>query len=366
MGTKAWIFDPSQLLPGDIVLERGSGWRSKGIALADRGTYSHALLWLGNTDFIEATGDGVRVISFARVIIRKPNRWRLLRFVSAPEIAAKAADFARNMAHRKYDLRGAVLTKAGGRRRPDPTRLFCSQLVAAAYEQAGVSIVDGLKAQQVTPSALENSARLTSTEFQLLEVDPKSAAPLDRDEGYRATMMQQEMLASQAAFEAVQGEISSLMDPEIPGVPFPPGDLYGLFVVLGYQPGPTGLEDKILAELTRHNYFDLGTGQIVGANLEMRRAVGDVLSGRLLANDREAAVAEIRSMAASFQPTLLRCRQNASVFRGFYAASKHPLWLQLATMYFMRASGIEAIQAIAADAGIEAIAADAGIEAAGG
>ena len=350
MAKKAWIFDPPRLLPGDIVLERGSGMRSKGIALADGGTYSHALLWLGNTDFIEAVGDGVRVISFARVVILKPNRWRLLRLINDPATAAQAAAAARNMAHKKYDLKGALQTKAGGRKTADPARLFCSQLVAAAYEQAGVSIVQGLNAQQVTPSALEHSAKLRSITLPLREVDPDHAAPLDRDEGYKKTMMQQEMVASQAAFAAVQGEIGTLKDPGRPDIPFPPGDLYGLFAVLAHQPSTTTIEDKVLAELKERGYFDLGTGQIVGAHLEMRKALDDILSGRLPAKDRETAVEEIRSMARSFQPTLLRYRRNAAVFQDIYAARKHPLWLQLATMFLKYASGIEAIQEIAAGA----------------
>jgi uncharacterized protein YycO len=97
---KKWIFDPTKLMPGDIVLERGGGIRSKGVALADGGTYSHALLWLGNTDFIESLSGGVRVISFARVVVEKPN----LRFVEAPVVAARATAAARNMAHKEYDL----------------------------------------------------------------------------------------------------------------------------------------------------------------------------------------------------------------------------------------------------------------------
>lgn len=348
---KAWIFDPGQLRPGDIVLERGNRLRSKGIALADRGTYSHALLWLGNTDFIEAVGDGVRVISFARVIIRKPNRWRLLRLAADSAIGAKAADAARNMAHRKYDLTGALRTKFGGRRSPDPARLFCSQLVAAAYEQAGVSIVAGMSAQQVTPSALENSSTLTFIPLPLLEVDPNRAAPFDRDAGYRETMMQQEMLASQATFDAVRKDIGKLKDPGRSGVPFPPADLYGLFAVLAHQPGPTSMEDEILAQLTERGYFDLGTAQIVGAHLEIQAAVDRVISSRLSPEDREAALGEIRAMASSFEPTLMRYRQNASVFRDIYAARNHKLWLELAAMFLKYASGIESIQEIAAVAG---------------
>ncbi|MGJ4925978.1 hypothetical protein ACQR1I_11715 [Bradyrhizobium sp. HKCCYLS2038] len=350
MRKKAWTFDPSRLLPGDIVLERGSGWRSKGIAWADWGNYSHALLWLGNTDFIEAVGDGVRVISFARVVIRKPNRWRLLRLVEDPDAAAKAAAFARNMSHRKYDLKGALQTKAGGRRTPDPTKLFCSQLVAAAYAQAGISIVDGLSAQQVTPAALEHSTKLKIIDLPLQEVDPENAAPLDRDKGYKTTMMQQEMHASQAAFEAVSSELGKLTDPKNPDIPFPPGDLYGLFAVLAHQKETFGIEDTILAVLKEHDYFDLGTAQAVGAHLEMRSAVERLRASGANLEHRATTLDGIRATAASFEPTLLRYRQNAAMFQDIYAARKHPLWLQLSVMYRKYAMGIESIREIAAGA----------------
>jgi hypothetical protein len=69
---------------------------------------------------------------------------------------------------------GALRAKKGGRDKPDLTRLLCSQLVAVAYEQAGVSIVEGLSAQQVTPSALENAPKLRSISLPLQSIDSNS------------------------------------------------------------------------------------------------------------------------------------------------------------------------------------------------
>ena len=45
------MFDPQGLRPGDVVLERGNTWRSTAIAIATGGRFSHALIWVGGTDF---------------------------------------------------------------------------------------------------------------------------------------------------------------------------------------------------------------------------------------------------------------------------------------------------------------------------
>ena len=339
---KTWIFDPSKLLPGDIVLELGSSLQSKGIALFDGGTYSHALLWLGNTDFIEAQREGARVISFARVVVRKPKRWRLLRLEDDPAGAVRAAAAARNMAHKEYDLRGALQAKAGGRKKPDRTKLFCSQLVAVAYEEAGISIVDGLTTQEVMPSSLENSPKLKSLPLPLLPVSPGMAAPIDRDAGYKDSPMHQEMLASQAVFKAVFDEIGTLANPGA-GVRFPPADLYELLEVLARQPSSTILEDRVLNELQQRGYFRLSQGAIINAMQMMSAAVGDIQSGRLSLTDRASVLAQIGTVAESYRDTLDRYRRNGHTFQKIYAARDHQLWLELASMNFLNAAGIESI-----------------------
>lgn len=52
--TKAWHIDHSALLPGDVLLEAGNTLFGGGVRAINGGDYSHPLLWLGNTDFIEA------------------------------------------------------------------------------------------------------------------------------------------------------------------------------------------------------------------------------------------------------------------------------------------------------------------------
>lgn len=102
---KLYVFDSTKLLPGDIVLEMGAGIRSKAIAAAVGGDYSHALIWVGGTDFIEVVRQGTRVISFARVVVARPDSWMVLRFPDR-RIASNAALEARQIAHKGYNLKG--------------------------------------------------------------------------------------------------------------------------------------------------------------------------------------------------------------------------------------------------------------------
>jgi hypothetical protein len=92
-----WVFDPSILKPGDVVLERDDGKQSAAITGLDGGSFSHALFWLGGSDFIEATDGGSRVISFARVGVYKPSRWSALRFIGAETTMRTIADHAHSL-----------------------------------------------------------------------------------------------------------------------------------------------------------------------------------------------------------------------------------------------------------------------------
>jgi hypothetical protein len=197
-----WYFDPAGLRPGDVVLERGQGLQSKAIMLFDWGRYSHALLWLDGTDFLEAVGMGVRVISFARFFIQNPNDWIVLRH-SDPDVGLRAAKAARAFAHKEYDLNGAIGTKIPGTWGANPTAMFCSQLVATAYAKAGAPLVPK-KPNKVTPNGLVRKSSLATvtpiplTQRQLTpEEEADVAALLNRDQAYADTPMARELAISQ-------------------------------------------------------------------------------------------------------------------------------------------------------------------------
>lgn len=259
-----WQFDPAQMMPGDVVLEHGHGSFSPIIMHVDRGHFSHALIWLGGGDFLEAAGSGVRVISFARVFVRNPSEWILLRHTD-PNAGESAARQARSMAHKKYDLWGAVAAKSV-LARLDPTRLFCSQLVAAAYEAAGYPLIQGKKPFQVTPNALIRESCLRSVspapliELKLSDDNRRGIADLlDRDRAYEGSKMSEEMRISQEVVALVRPLYPQLDLPADTGLSCPPSNLYEAIVLLRLIDEPTALRisDRMTSELDKRGYFNL-------------------------------------------------------------------------------------------------------------
>jgi uncharacterized protein YycO len=141
--TRLWRLDVSRLEAGDVLLERAPTATSAVIRGATRGAYSHALIWMGNTDFMEAVGDGVRAMPYARIVTSDPKRWSLLRLDSDPKAAVAAATYARTHSFKDYNLTGAIASLLPTSRRARSITLFCSQLVAVAYEAAGIDLCPG-------------------------------------------------------------------------------------------------------------------------------------------------------------------------------------------------------------------------------
>lgn len=117
------LFDVYNLRPGDVVLERGSGSKSRAIRTVDLGDYSHALIFLGGTDFLEAVDIGARVISYVRVPIADPSAWVVLRQPDA-QTAQRAAAKARNLAHKEYGTAAALRSILPFRSKEDPSVFF--------------------------------------------------------------------------------------------------------------------------------------------------------------------------------------------------------------------------------------------------
>lgn len=263
-----WLFDPASLIPGDVVLERGRSLKSNVIRLFDWGNYSHALIWLGGTDFLEAVGTGVRVISYARLLIQNPEDWMVLR-QSDPAAGLRAANAARAFAHKEYDLIGAVGTKVPGDWKANATAMFCSQLVATAYLNAGVPLV--AKANKVGPNGLRKKSMLEPVtpvplvKRQLSDEDAAAAAQLiDRDRAYADTAMAREMRISQEVFTLVRGLFPPLQEPAKFGLSNAPGNLGDVFKLLAFcdQASALKISAELLPALESRGYFDLIDGEL--------------------------------------------------------------------------------------------------------
>jgi hypothetical protein len=252
---QAWRIDHRQLLPGDIFLEAGDTLFGQAIRAVDGGDFSHALMWVGNTDFIETVRRGARVISFARMIITDPEKWLWLRYPDEG-IARAAATNARNLAHKRYSFPKALATKVRLPPATSPTSLFCSHLVAEAYARAGVALVSGKPAVKVTPNDLLGTATLQSLGRPPVisaDLEPEDLVLLNRDKAYKRSLPAREQEIAQQAYAAVR-QMTRGLSPR-------PGNLAETLQALADSPGDhSALADSLHQELETRGYFTLLDG----------------------------------------------------------------------------------------------------------
>ena len=353
-GRKLYLLDPAGLLAGDILLESGTGFTSAAIRYVDGGNFSHALMWLGGNQLIEAVDCGARLISYTRVIIENPTSWKLLRFTGDAATAAKAAAEARNLAHKRYDTIGAISTTRWRiRSRPDVTMLFCSQLVAESYSRAGIALVEGAEPHKVSPAMLEKCARLTALAVPLTEIASdklgEAVAVLKRDKVYSGSPMDRELLAVQEAFDAVQARASALTPPQGSGVRMPPGNLSDLLDLLQVTEGAEAdsVADSLLTELEKRGYFKLFVEPYIGLKFGLDGLVQRQRAGTLDADE----IKEFRDWyaVAGLTDTRDQFRRNGQACLQAYAQTKRKLWLKLSSMYHMNAEGVDLLIQSAAE-----------------
>lgn len=166
------LINPDFMKPGDIILESGTSPLSSLIRLFDDGPFSHAVIWLGPTLMAEADLTmGVRVFAFTRKPITDSSRYVLLRHEDEA-LAARAAVNAKNLAQRRYGYLGAALSKIPTRRgrQSKSKRLFCSQVVARAYQEAGAPLFN-LHHHVITPNMLPLGKSLRKHTLELIDAE---------------------------------------------------------------------------------------------------------------------------------------------------------------------------------------------------
>jgi uncharacterized protein YycO len=151
-----YALGPVMCRPG-IALFRGRGVVSTLIRWQTRSVYSHAALVLPDGRIVEAwQGDGVRV--------KRLDDWSHVdRFEVADmtdEQWIAALDFALRQVGQGYDY-WAIMRFVSRRHMPDNDRWFCSELVFAALEAAGVRLFERIEAWAVSPGLLAIAPRLT-------------------------------------------------------------------------------------------------------------------------------------------------------------------------------------------------------------
>ena len=141
------------LQPADIIVSTTTAFNSGAIRIGTRSLVSHAALYAGNGQVIEAIGSGVvqRPIEIALADDALAVAYR------SPDLPATMANsivvYAASKRGTPYSVAGALASsnKIGCRvLGPRPSSFFCSQLVIAAYASAGRPLTNA-PPQCVTP-----------------------------------------------------------------------------------------------------------------------------------------------------------------------------------------------------------------------
>jgi cell wall-associated NlpC family hydrolase len=145
----------SALQAADITVSAGTGLVSDGIRLGTSSDVSHASLYAGDGNVVEAIGEGVVQRSLAKALDEDYLAVAYRVRGMTPSTAARIVHVAAQWKGKKYDTPGALeagarspvlcvivacgAARAGAFKSSD--KFYCSQLVLEAYRQAGASFV---------------------------------------------------------------------------------------------------------------------------------------------------------------------------------------------------------------------------------
>jgi len=144
---------PDALRPADIVVSTTRAGASGVIRIGTGAVVSHAALYVGQGDVIEAIGRGVvrRGLDAALADDALAVAYRCPKVDAT--IANRIIGFAVAQLGKAYSVKGAVLSSDKILCRlvgPIPATFFCSQLVFESYRRAGMPLT-GTPSQCVTP-----------------------------------------------------------------------------------------------------------------------------------------------------------------------------------------------------------------------
>lgn len=140
-----FILDTLKLLPGDVVLTSELSVQSKMVRKATSSSFSHVLLYIGASVYIHSDSFGVHSRNLQRLLFAKQSQVQVLRLRDRQE--AKIAGiclFARTEIGKQYSVPEALRSKMkrNSSVKANSNRQFCSRLVAQAYAEAGINIVN--------------------------------------------------------------------------------------------------------------------------------------------------------------------------------------------------------------------------------
>jgi len=151
------------LLPGDIIFSTVENSSiSRTIRTATNSGFSHAAIYRGEMNVLEAIGVGVTNYSIMRRGIHDKKHIRVQRL--EPKLREKYAGNALVAAERYrghgYWTAGAIKSVIGNKTPDVSGRMFCSYFIAQVFEDAGLRICPTKEPTNVTPQILLSSPHL--------------------------------------------------------------------------------------------------------------------------------------------------------------------------------------------------------------
>ena len=168
-----YFLNNSQLKDGDIILTSSDNIFSKGIRLATSSNYSHVLMIFNQTAYIHALfKGGVQSGNIQRLFFRSKEQvcvLRLKNYERYKKLILKACSFLRGEVAKGYNFLNAIDVKLKTGLCSKENTKICSQLVAEAYEYAGIKLVENSK--NCSPEDLKRSEFLEKIDIQLCCLD---------------------------------------------------------------------------------------------------------------------------------------------------------------------------------------------------
>jgi len=152
-----------------VVLFKGRGIMSRLIEWQTRGDYSHAALF--------DEDNGVLYESWQTAGVRKKENWAVhddptvdfFKFAHTKDEAAVIRDFLETQLGKKYDWFSVLRFVSHTQLRPDAKeKWFCSELVTAALEAAGIKLFKNTEPCHVPPDLIKRSVVLSKYPSALL------------------------------------------------------------------------------------------------------------------------------------------------------------------------------------------------------
>lgn len=154
-----------------IAFYKGTGWISKSILHVSRGGYSHAAVQLADGSIIEAHAR--RGVCTRKDLLDQVNtKTQVVVFdvETTPEQDVIITDFLKDQIGKGYDYWSIVgfVIHSTHEGRKGYNRWFCSELVFAAFQKAGINLLERVEPWKVSPTILSYSPRLVSgTRYQI-------------------------------------------------------------------------------------------------------------------------------------------------------------------------------------------------------